>query len=238
MIRLILRMMNLMPYNPILARAIQEVAYYLQDGPALTRYGYWIDYTKTGRFATTLRTLVISGSYERPYFEMLKRLMKPGDIALDVGAHEGYVALWLSKLVGGEVFAVEPNPENLMFLRNNIKLNPETNIKVIEKAVSDEKGRTDFYCSPDAGANGSLIPFSYFSENRIEVEVDTLDSLFGNLERLDFLKVDTEGNELKVLMGARQLLERCRPQICFEVNLTFGRILNNQWICCLIFCET
>ena len=59
MIRLILRMMNLMPYNPILARAIQEVAYYLQDGPALTRYGYWIDYTKTGRFATTLRTLVM-----------------------------------------------------------------------------------------------------------------------------------------------------------------------------------
>jgi FkbM family methyltransferase len=152
---------------------------------------------------------------------MLKCLIKPGDIALDVGAHEGYVALWLSKLGGGELFAVEPNPENLIFLRSNIKLNPEANIKVIEKAVSDEKGRMHFYCSPDAGANGSLIPFSYFSENRIEVEVDTLDSLFGNLQRLDFLKVDTEGNELKVLMGARQLLERCRPQICFEVSLTF-----------------
>jgi FkbM family methyltransferase len=109
----------------------------------------------------------------------------------------------------------------LKFLRSNIYLNPEANIKVIEKAVSDEKGRMHFYCSPDAGANGSLIPFTYFSANRIEVEVDTLDSLFGNLERLDFLKVDTEGNELKVLMGARQLLERCRPKICFEVSLTF-----------------
>ena len=87
--------------------------------------------------------------------------------------------------------------------------------------MSNEKGRTHLYCSPDAGANGSLIPFSYFSENRIEVEVDTLDSLFGNLERLDFLKVDTEGNEPKVFMGAHQLLKRCRPQICFEVNLTF-----------------
>jgi FkbM family methyltransferase len=122
---------------------------------------------------------------------------------------------------GGGVYAVEPNPENIEFLHSNIKLNPEVNIKVIEKAVSDEKGRMHFYCSSDAGANGSLIAFSYFSENRIEVEVDTLDSLFGNLERLDFLKIDTEGNELKVLMGARQLLERCRPKICFEVSLTF-----------------
>jgi len=79
----------------------------------------------------------------------------------------------------------------------------------------------NFYCSAGIGAKASLIPFSYFSGDKIEVEVDTLDNLFGDLQRLDFLKVDTEGNELQVFSGGRQIISRHKPHICFEVSLTF-----------------
>ncbi|MCX6056535.1 MAG: FkbM family methyltransferase, partial [Chloroflexi bacterium] len=173
--------------------------------------------------------LIVSGSYERPYFEMIKRLIKPGDTVIDVGAHEGFITLLMTKLVGGgDVFAVEPNPENLAFLRDNINLNSTTNIHVIDKAVSDQKAMMHFYVSPDAGANGSLIPFSVKPDDRIEVEVDTLDNLFGALPRLDFLKIDTEGNELKVLIGGRQILLRHKPHICFEVSSTIWSYLEQS----------
>ena len=48
-----------------------------------------------------------------------------------------------------------------------------------------------------------------------------MDDLFGNLERLDFLKIDTEGNELNVLHGSKNIIQKHLPHICFEVSLTF-----------------
>lgn len=126
------------------------------------------------------------------------------------------------------MFAVEPNPENLAFLNRNVKLNSVTNIEVIEKAVAREKARMPFYCSTNGGANGSLIPFSYFLQDQILVDVDTLDNLFIGLDRLNFLKVDTEGNELDVFLGAQQILSQHKPHICFEISLTFWAYLEDS----------
>jgi len=131
------------------------------------------------------------------------------------------------------VFAIEPNPENIPFLSRHILLNSASNVEVIGKAIGSNKARMPFYCSQDAGAWGSLIPFSYFPsvqlrEKRVEVEVETLDNLFGDLKRLDFLKVDTEGNELEVFLGAQQVLSRYKPHICFEVSLTFWAYLEHS----------
>jgi len=216
--------MNMIPNNRLITKVIDKIVAFMPvpEGPVLTSYDYLIDFKKTGPM-TDLRKSVVFGTYEREDFEMIKRLVNPGNIVIDVGANEGFVSLWLSKLIGatGGVYAIEPNPENLFFLYNNIELNKATNIKVIEKAVSDQKAKMPFFCSPNSGAWGSLTNFSYFPGESINVEVDTLDYLFGDLQQLDFLKVDTEGNELKVFLGARQVLSRHRPHICFEVNLTF-----------------
>jgi len=222
--RLIVRLLNMIPNNRLITKVIDKIVAYMPmpEGPVLTEYNYLIEYKKTGPMAG-VRKSVIAGSYERNDFEMIERLVNLGDTVIDVGANEGYVSLWLSKLIGatGGVYAIEPNPENLVFLYNNIELNTATNIKVIEKAVSDQKAKMPFFCTPNSGAWGSLTNFSYFSEECIDVEVDTLDNLFSDLKQLDFLKVDTEGNELKVFLGARQILSRHKPHICFEVNLTF-----------------
>lgn len=230
MLRQIIRILNMMPYNKFLTKVIYKIANYMSDGPVMTRYNYWIEYKKTGIFSTGLRKSVISGSYEKAEFEMLKRLVKTGDTVIDVGANEGYVSLWISKFIGkgGKIFAVEPNPENLVFLHKNIALNPGANIKVIESAVSNQKAKMRFFCSPDSGACGSLTKFSHFKEEEIEVEVDTLDNLLGDLRRVNLIKIDTEGHEFDVLLGARQLISCHKPHICFEVNLTFWAHYNQS----------
>jgi FkbM family methyltransferase len=202
----------------------------MKDGPVKTRHGYLIDFKHTGPFATSIRKSVISGRYERNYLNIIRKLVNFNDYVVDIGAHEGYISLFLSRIVGGEgkVFAVEPNPENLVFLNRNIKLNSATNTEVIKKAIGKEKGKMLFYCSADAGANGSLIPFSYFPQDQIEVDVDTLDNLLGGTERINFIKIDTEGNELNVFLGAQQILLQHKPHICFEVSLTYWAYLESS----------
>lgn len=222
-------LLNQVPYNTLTPRIIHRIANHMINGPTKTRLGYLIDFKRTGTFATSLRKSIISGSYERAYLEFIRKLVNPSDYVVDIGAHEGYISCLLSQIVeGGKVFSIEPNPENLAFLNRNVKLNSAANIKVIEKAVGKEKAKMPFYCSTDLGANGSLIPFSYFSQDQVEVDVDTLDNLLADLKRLNFLKVDTEGNELDVFLGAQQILSLHKPHICFEVSLTFWAYIENS----------
>ncbi len=224
MIKKIVSLLMRFPQNYGTQRLLAKLLCQIQEGPIKTGYGYAIDFRETGVSATAMRRQVIAGTYERPFFDLITQCLEPGNVAVDVGAHEGFLTLLMSKKVGkdGSVFAVEPNPENLAFIKSNINQNHESNIAVIEKAVSNKKSKMDFFCSPDMGANGSLIHFSHFAEDRsIKVEVDTLDNIFKDFKRIDFLKVDTEGNELEVFQGAEQILCNQKPLICFEVSLTF-----------------
>jgi len=72
-----------------------------------------------------------------------------------------------------------------------------------------------------------LTYFPYFPTEHIDVDVDTLDNLLRNIERVDFLKVDVEGNELDVFVGAQEILSRHKPLIYFEVSLTFWSYSEN-----------
>lgn len=80
---------------------IHRLAHHMSDGPVKTRHGYLIDFKRTGLFATSIRKSVISGRYERTYLEVIRKLVNFNDYVVDVGAHEGYVSLFLSQIVGG-----------------------------------------------------------------------------------------------------------------------------------------
>ncbi|GAI46149.1 unnamed protein product, partial [marine sediment metagenome] len=176
------------------------------------------------------------GTHELPYLMMIKRILCAGDYVIDIGAHEGYFSLFMSPLVGksGKVFAIEPNPENLYFLHRNAEINSEHNIQVMGKAISDKKRRARFFCADNMGPWGSLTDFPYFktwfkTKKTIEVDVDTLDNLFANVnQKIKFLKIDTEGNELNVFLGAEKLLSEHKPHICFEINLILWAHLNSS----------
>jgi len=189
----------------------------------VTPYGFRMRYEDTGVSATTTRQIYAMGIYESDDLAAMRRLVGAGDHVVDVGAHEGFVSLFLASIVGrtGRVYSFEPNPENLVFLLQNQKLNPSARIEVHPSAVGMAKGTSRMYWHAGAGAMASLVPFEHLKGCESRVETETLDDALQHREQaIRFIKIDTEGYELEVVSGAVALIEKDRPVICFEVNLS------------------
>lgn len=201
---------------------------FLENGPIRTRYGFYIHFSHIGKEMVRVRKSVVLGRYEDSDLTVLKKLLNPGDMVIDGGANEGYVSLFLSKIVGdnGKVFSIEPNEENLDYFKKNIELNSIKNIVVIKKALSDKCSDISYYCNANEGAWGSVIksviPGS--PQKVIMTKGDTLDNIsyeYNLIDKISLIKLDIEGNELKAFLGAERLISTSRPHLFFEVNLTF-----------------
>jgi FkbM family methyltransferase len=140
-------------------------------------------------------------------------------VFLDVGANTGSFTLLGLVHSGLECHAFEPSPATAAMLRRHIDLNAlDTVTTVHECALSDTTG-TGVLKSPQQTGLATLGSGEHLSE-RHDFEVDTfrLDDLpearsFG---RVDAIKIDTEGHELRVLQGAEEMIERWRPMILLE----------------------
>jgi tRNA G37 N-methylase Trm5 len=83
--------------------------------------------------------------------ELLRKLIKPGDVVLDVGANIGYYAVLFGRWVGdgGWVIAVEPEPDNFSLLCRNLAANGSSNVIPLPVAASDRFGELALYLSSD-----------------------------------------------------------------------------------------
>ena len=146
-----------------------------------------------------------------PEIEVLKKLIKKDDTLVDVGANIGFYTLNFERLVGknGKIFAFEPEPSNFKLLEKNIKINGlEDHVKVFHKAVSNKKGISNLLIGPTSGTN-SIVESYNTNEKIIEVETIVLDEFFNTLdEKIDFVKIDTEGHDAKVLEGMQNIIQR------------------------------
>ncbi len=227
MLNIIIRYLLRLPSNFIIDGIIWRLLDYVKESVVKTRFGYYIRFRTTKPIPTNIRKNVILGRYEKDYLSMLTSLVEPGDHVIDAGAHEGYVSLLMSGVVGndGRVFSIEPNQENLAYLRDNIKVNSIENIEIIDKAISDSISESAFHYDDDGGAWGSLLDFPYLQARKsATVDVDTLDNLFCKPEyinRLKLCKLDIEGSEMKAIMGGQRVISECKPHVAFEVNLTY-----------------
>lgn len=139
-----------------------------------------------------------AGSFEARRVDGLLQLLRSGDVVWDIGAHKGYVALAAARAVGpdGRVYAIEPAPDNLHYLRRHVDWNEAANIEVVATAVSDRDGRARF------GGSGSSITYR-LDHGDDQVEVRTLPTLLAaGLRPPTVLKIDVEGSEGAVLRGA------------------------------------
>ena len=175
---------------------------------------------------------------EQDLMETLERLVRPGAYVVEIGCHIGWISLHLAKLVDGDgrLFAFEPSPNNLPYLRANLA--SFGNAEVIDLAVSDEIGEATFYVEPLTGQNDTLIKdYAMFDSNRasayseasyesITVSTTTLDDYFsGQDQPLALLKIDVEGAELMVLKGGMRLISAQRPVIAIEITQNKDDIL-------------
>lgn len=165
-----------------------------------------------------LSDVVMTSPAWEPYVQNIF-ILKKKDVIIDVGAHIGTytipIAIQIEKL--GKILAFEPNPRNAMLLRKNIQLNELKNVILFENAASDRNQITNLILSDDPML--SMITDDIEEEN-IKIECITLDSIYEKLElkKIDWLKIDAEGSEIKVLKGAKKILEKFHPKIIVEVR--------------------
>ncbi|MGH7648176.1 MAG: FkbM family methyltransferase [Gemmatimonadaceae bacterium] len=156
------------------------------------------------------------GSFEYGKQRLMSSILNPGDTMYDVGANVGYYTLLASHRVGptGRVISFEPLPANVRLVERHLRLNRVKNVLVQEVAVSDHDGRARF--APHASnAMGKLS-----DSGSVDVAMVSLDSIVETARFPDpnLLKIDVEGAELGVLVGASQLLERARPSILLATH--------------------
>jgi len=161
------------------------------------------------------------GIYEPGLLRLARTLLRPGDVAIDVGANIGYITLHLSQCVGptGHVHSFEPLPENFERLREATRDNHCRNVSLHEKAVGASAGRVNFYSFPNeygsTHALGSLRPLRAHrvSMQREKIRLD--DAIDGPVQ---LIKIDVEGGEADVLIGAQRIIRENRPHILLENN--------------------
>lgn len=154
------------------------------------------------------------GTYERRQCTLFRHLMSEGSVLYDVGAHAGYYALIGSRLVGesGKVFAFEPLPRNLWYLREHIRLNAAHNITVIDSAVCGKSCKMRF-------RTGSSVGGHIDTSGDLVVNGVDLDGLSAQgIPQPDFIKMDIEGAELEALSAAREVLMHKQPIVFLSTH--------------------
>jgi FkbM family methyltransferase len=170
------------------------------------------------------------GSWEPELIELVSKTVKSGFTVVDIGAHIGYYSLLFSRLVGptGYVMAFEPVPKNFEFLSENIRLNNCTNIEAQNRAVLDRAQQIRIEMPENDPLPVGVSFANPDNKGDVIVEAVSLDDfVLGRTKRVDFLKVDAEGAEDKVLDGARALIERDHPLMMMEVHHFDGRLENS-----------
>lgn len=167
--------------------------------------------------------------------EIFKKLIKEGNTVIDVGANIGYFTLLAARLVGhkGKVFSFEPEPRNFAYLTKNLELNKYKNVVARQMAVSDKCGSVDFQiCKVDSGHHSVISDTtkSLPKTDIIKVETVSLDSLFEKKAKdIDFIKIDAEGSEPKVLAGMKKILLKSKKiKIIMEFYPLLIRQLNQS----------
>lgn len=208
-----------------------------QTGGARPRYPHRVN--STAETAPPARTLAAQYAALRARraagrgvdFEALLRvfyrgLLKPGDIAFDIGAHQGGHTIPMAEAIrgpGAALHAFEGNPAMAAALADRLAARGFGFAAVHALAVGAEDGEAEFVVALDSPGYSGLREREYdqpdMRTERVRVRVARLDSIFATLPRLAYMKIDIEGGEFDALRGAAGLVGRLRPAISFE----FGR---------------
>ena len=167
------------------------------------------------------RIILWYGYYEKENILFWEKLINPDSVVIDIGANIGYYTLIAAKKASeGHVHSFEPVTFNYDALQKNIKLNNLKNITANNAGISTKEGLDMYYISSkeNIGMSG-LKPAENFSGKMEEKTTLTLDNYvaINNLTKIDFIKIDIEGNELNALRGMQNVLQKNHPVLFIEL---------------------
>lgn len=151
---------------------------------------YKIFYKNEKELDLTYKSIFKGGEYK---FESRRKKL----FIIDCGSHIGISILYFKHFcLGSKILGFEPDPQNFQVLRKNIKVNGLKKVVILNKALSDTRGKRPFYINNRWGWEGSLLKSSR-NPYKISVAVDKLSRYIN--EPVDLVKIDIEGSEEKVL---------------------------------------
>ena len=170
------------------------------------------------------------GHYEKTLGDLVKKILKPGDVFLDIGANIGYFSmLAANKEPTSKIFSFEPVRKLFQKLEENILVNNMSNITAVNIAIGDTDEEKELFISAadNLGMSSFQPPENYSGKKEI-VKVVSIYRWFktAGLSRIDLVKLDIEGSELAALKGMQEVLQNFKPVVIAEINPETLRLFN------------
>lgn len=152
---------------------------------------------------------------EEMEFQVLDQLIKPGDTVVDIGANVGHYTLKMAKLVGpsGRVFGFEPISRTFDLLSSNVVFGGFSNVSLFNCAITDRLAEVAF-----------SVPEGNYYQSHLSQDGDwkvmgyPLSCFMPPLDTVSFLKIDAEGCDEEIVLGASEYVNSVRPIVMVEVT--------------------
>ncbi len=159
--------------------------------------------------------------YEPDLFDFLRRHCANGQVFYDCGAHFGLFTVFASRLVGdsGRVISFEPTPSIREVLTKVVHINNCDNVEVRPEALTRKAGTATFFDTGDENSNANSLVQQNRHQGGIAVPTISVDRVnFDQKLSISCMKIDVEGAEYDLLVGAEETLANSRPTIFLSLH--------------------
>lgn len=162
---------------------------------------------------------------QRDWFEdeikFVRHMLEPGQRAIDIGANYGVFALSMARAVGpnGRVWAFEPASATFAFLANSVAINEFRQVVLDQRALSFEEGSAELTLNENSELNEIVRNDSVRGATET-IRITSLDLLMKEYDwaAIDFVKIDAEGEEARIIAGGQEFFSGNSPLVQYEVK--------------------